>query len=94
MDLVVGEYHEYAGKLNYIENTGTSTAPVFMQRIGSANPLDGIGVDITSAPALADLDGDGDRVSARIFRERGRFEGLHAGERWKLCRSSGHVQTG
>ena len=59
MDLVVGEYHEYAGKLNYIENTGTSTAPVFMQRIGSANPLDGIGVDITSAPALADLDGDG-----------------------------------
>ena len=50
---------ELFGKLNYIENIGTSTAPVFVQRTGSANPLDGIGVDIISAPALGDLDGDG-----------------------------------
>ena len=50
---------EYDGKLTYIENTGTSTAPVFVQRTGSANPFDGIDFNGYSAPALADLDGDG-----------------------------------
>jgi len=49
------------GKLIYIENIGTSTAPVFVQRIGSANPFDGIDVGDSSAPALGDLDGDGTR---------------------------------
>ena len=47
------------GKLNYIENTGTSTAPVFVQRTGSANPFDGVDVGQQSAPVLGDLDGDG-----------------------------------
>ena len=47
------------GKLTYIENTGTSTVPVFVQRTGSANPFDGIDVGGSSAPAVADLDGDG-----------------------------------
>ena len=56
MDLVVGEWH---GSLNYIENTGTSTAPVFVQRTGSANPFDGVDVGSWSAPTLGDLDGDG-----------------------------------
>ena len=54
LDLVVGEY---SGSLNYIENTGTATAPVFVQRTGSANPFDGIGS--SGMPALADIDGDG-----------------------------------
>ena len=45
--------------LNYIENTGTSTAPVFVLRTGSANPFDGVDVGDFSAPALADFDGDG-----------------------------------
>ena len=53
MDLVVGNYD---GKLNYMENTGTSTAPAFVARIGSANPFDGI---VGWIPAFADLDGDG-----------------------------------
>ena len=44
------------GELNYMENTGTSTAPAFVQRSGSANPFDGIDVGGLSAPALADLD--------------------------------------
>jgi hypothetical protein len=57
LDLVVGES---AGVLNYIENTGTPTAPAFVQRTGSANPFDGIDVGGDSAPALGDLDGDGD----------------------------------
>ena len=47
------------GTLNYFENNGTSAAPVFVQRIGSANPFDGIGVGGMSAPAFADLDNDG-----------------------------------
>ena len=49
--------------LIYMENTGTSTAPVFVKRTGSANPFDGIEVgsswDVRSAPALGDIDGDG-----------------------------------
>ena len=56
LDLVVG-YR--IGLLNYIENIGTSTAPVFVQRTGSANPFDGIDVGYYSAPTLGDLDGDG-----------------------------------
>ena len=45
--------------LKYIENTGTSMAPVFVLRTGSANPFDGVDVGDNSAPALGDLDGDG-----------------------------------
>ena len=50
---------EYYGSLNYMENTGTSTAPDFVARTGSANTFDGIDVGSSSKPALADLDGDG-----------------------------------
>ena len=56
LDLVVGNED---GELYYIENTGTSTAPAFVQRTGSANPFDGMRVGQFSTPALGDLDGDG-----------------------------------
>ena len=56
LDLVVGNVD---GELVYIENTGTSTAPVFVQRIGSANPFDSVDVSLFSAPAVANFDGDG-----------------------------------
>ena len=64
MDLVVGESTcdldlQCTGSLNYIENTGTSTAPVFVQWTGSANSFDGIDFGSHSAPVLADLDNDG-----------------------------------
>ena len=49
----------FGGSLTYIENTGTSTAPVFVQRTGSANPFDGIDLGDYSTPALADFDNDG-----------------------------------
>ena len=49
----------YSRSLTYLENTGTPTAPVFVQRTGSANPFDSIDVGRYSAPALADLDNDG-----------------------------------
>ncbi len=52
LDMVVGEQN---GTLNYFQNTGTATAPVFASpvMIGSA-------VDTESKVALGDLDGDGD----------------------------------
>ena len=56
LDLVVGEGN---GNLKYMENTGTSTAPAFVARIGSANPFDSVDVSWESAPAVADIDGDG-----------------------------------
>ena len=55
LDLLVGNYD---GELKYIENTGTSTAPVFVVMTLSANPFENIDVGYYSAPALA-LDGDG-----------------------------------
>ena len=60
LDLVVGERGEgvFGGFLNYFENTGTSTAPAFVQRTGSANPFGAPG-GAHVKPAFADLDGDG-----------------------------------
>jgi Ca2+-binding RTX toxin-like protein len=57
LDVVVGERF---GELNYFENTGTVSAPVFTARTGAANPFNGIDVSDHSAPTFADLDGDGD----------------------------------
>ena len=54
LDLILG-----GDPFKYLENTGTSTAPVFVQRTGSANPFDSVDVGSFSAPALGDLDGDG-----------------------------------
>ena len=50
---------DIAGTLIYIENNGTSTAPAFVLRTGSTNPFDVIYVGFYSAPAVADIDGDG-----------------------------------
>ena len=57
LDAVIGESE---GNLRYYENTGSSTAPAFVLRSGTASPFNGIGVGRFSAPALADLDADGD----------------------------------
>ena len=57
LDLVVGEE---IGTLNYFENTGSSSAPTFVLRDGTANPLDGLVAAYGTAPALVDLDSDGD----------------------------------
>ena len=57
LDLVVGDF---LGELYYIENTGTSTAPVFVQRTGSDNPFNSIGTSLKSFdPFFADIDNDG-----------------------------------
>jgi Ca2+-binding RTX toxin-like protein len=57
LDVVVGEYD---GVVNYFENIGTTSAPVYVQRTGAQNPLDAVNTGIYSSPTLADVDGDGD----------------------------------
>ena len=58
LDLVVGDF---GGNLNYYENTGTASDPVYTERSGTANPLNGIDVNLNAAPTFADIDGDGDQ---------------------------------
>jgi PKD repeat protein len=53
-DLFIGEYY---GKIAAYANTGTSSAPVWKL---ASSKYDYLGVDSYSAPALADIDGDGD----------------------------------
>ena len=65
LDLVLGNND---GLLTYFENIGTSTAPAFVLRTGSKNPLDGIRVGWDSTPAFSDIDGDGtNRVRRSII---------------------------
>lgn len=54
-DVIAGEYD---GKFHYYENTGTVSAPVFTERTGAANPLNGFDTGACSAPSAADLNGD------------------------------------
>ncbi|KAH8098674.1 hypothetical protein JL720_1634 [Aureococcus anophagefferens] len=60
LDLVVGRD---AGVLNYYENVGSAASPSYVAVTGNENPFDGIDVSglwDSSAPALGDIDGDGD----------------------------------
>ncbi len=57
LDVVVGERD---GNLFYFENTGTATAPAFVQQTGAANPFDGVDVGYLQRAGFGDLDGDGD----------------------------------
>ena len=57
LDLVTGNND---GTLITFENTGSATSPDFVRLLGIANPLAGHDVGATSAPALGDLDNDGD----------------------------------
>ncbi len=48
------------GNINFFENTGTISAPVFTEQTGANNPLDGEDVGVESSPSLMDFDDDGD----------------------------------
>jgi hypothetical protein len=52
---------EVGGIVHYFKNTGTPTAPIFIEQTGGANPLNGIDVGYGSAPVFVDIDGDGDQ---------------------------------
>lgn len=56
-DAFIGEFD---GIINFFRNDGNSTAPVFTEITGAANPFNGIDVGTMSAPNLVDIDGDGD----------------------------------
>ena len=57
LDALIGKKD---GTLNYYQNTGSSSNPVYTPQTGTANPFNGINVGNYSTPTLADLDGDGD----------------------------------
>ena len=57
LDLISGSQD---GIFHFFENTGTATNPFFAERTGSDDLFEGFDVGRESAPALADLDGDGD----------------------------------
>ncbi len=61
LDVVAGRGF---GTLAFLENTGTPTAPSFVEATGTADPFAGIDVGSYSRPALVDLDGDGDLDAA------------------------------
>ena len=56
-DIFIGNKN---GSIAYYENTGTSSSPVFTNRTGVTNPLNGLGTGGDSAPTFADIDGDDD----------------------------------
>ena len=58
LDLIAG--NDVIGEFFYFENTGTASAPVFTQRTGRSNPVDGKASGGYTNPAFADLNGDGD----------------------------------
>ena len=57
LDLVAGSS---PGDLRFYENTGNAETPLFAARTGAANPLPTQVFGTDSAPALGDLDADGD----------------------------------
>ena len=67
LDIIVGKNHLNSDETQYVdytvdyyENTGSITDPVFTQRTGEDNPLENAKTFVNYKPVLADLDGDGD----------------------------------
>ena len=56
-DLVVADD---GASFSYFENIGTASAPVFVERTGSANPLGSFTPDTAPTLTYVDIDGDGD----------------------------------
>lgn len=61
-----------SGSLDFYENTGTAEFPLFVQRTGTANPLDGFDFGFRPKAQFADLDDDG-LVDAIVASEGGLF---------------------
>ena len=48
----------YSGKLKYYKNTGTKTAPIFVE--SEETLFDDVTINQYASPSLGDIDGDGD----------------------------------
>jgi len=57
LDAAVGDRE---GRVHYLENIGSVSAPEFVERTGAANPFGAIDVGLLATPSFADVDGDGD----------------------------------
>ncbi len=57
LDAFIGENE---GTLNYFENMGTVSSPIFVERLDTNNPLNNIDVGFVSKPRFVDIDHDGD----------------------------------
>ena len=59
-----GDLDAFSGELNgtthYFQNIHDALIPIFIERTGSRNPLNGMNVMSESTPSFADLDADGD----------------------------------
>lgn len=51
---------EYFAPLRYFENTGTVSAPVFVELTGGQSPVNGVNLSFAQNITLGDLDNDGD----------------------------------
>ncbi|UQR61116.1 VCBS domain-containing protein [Bradyrhizobium sp. C-145] len=57
LDVVIGADN---GTLLYYRNTGTATAPAYVQEAGPSNPFNTVDIGLHADPTFVDLDGDGD----------------------------------
>lgn len=60
LDAIIGE-SDSEDILNYYRNDGSNRSPLLRERLGAASPVDGLGLPGIPMPALADIDGDGDK---------------------------------
>ena len=77
LDAVVGQAD---GFIRYFENTGTSDASNFVERLGTDNPFDGLRSKYYSSPSLVDIDHDGD---LDLFVGRGDTSGDYSFKVWE-----------
>jgi hypothetical protein len=57
LDACIGNFD---GTIIFFENTGSNSDPAFIEQTGMENPFNGVDVGFISAPALVDIDNDGD----------------------------------
>ncbi len=61
VDLFLGVDTGYGGRIQFFENTGSASAPVFEEKTGAENPLDLVQHPFyMPLPVLVDIDNDGD----------------------------------
>jgi hypothetical protein len=73
LDVMIGVY---AGTIKMYRNDGTTSVPSYTLVTGTGNPFNGVDIGSNSAPALVDIDNDGD-LDAFIGEEYGGINYFH-----------------